>query len=344
MAGHATTDSDGATVGETTPAIAAMLTQARIEIETARTAAMAAVARIVIAVKAVSALRPAAVKAAVRVVAEVAGMAVARAIAHPNVAVIVKDRAARGARNRAHALIRVHVAIRMAGLTRAAALSKVGVSIRARDRTRPRAIRVRVQRPVPALSRRVGSTVHAVTKMAAPIKVDGSMRVAMNRSVKTVGRTKALCATTSAIALQRALVPTPTATALVVVIDQIAAVANAVAAEDVVEADAAVVAAGAKAGIVRDQRRAEHPWALVRRLPGQKTRLLRKPPLCRRVTVPIAMKTSSMRNRVTIRLPKRLGSGSRTIVRLHRRSSGRRNRSTRRRNPSTGRQCLRHNM
>jgi hypothetical protein len=209
VAGHATTDSDGATVGETTPAIAAMLTQARIEIETAQTAAMAAVARIVIeviAVKAVSAVRPAAqtaaVKAEVRVVAEVAGMAVARVTAHPNAAVIVKDRAARGARNRAHALIRVHVAIRMAGLTRAAALSKVGVSIRARDRTRPRAIRVRVQRPVPALSRRVGSTpVHAVTKMAAPIKVDGSMRAAMNRSVKTVGRTKALCATTSAIAL-----------------------------------------------------------------------------------------------------------------------------------------------
>jgi hypothetical protein len=209
VADHATTDSGGATVGETTPAIAAMLTQVRIEIETAQTAAMAAVARIVIeasAVKAVSAVRPpaqtAAVKAAVRVVAEVAGTAVARVTAHPNAAVIVKDRAARGATNRAYALIRVHVAIRLAGMTRAAASIKVGVSIRVRDRTRLRAIRVRVQSPVPAQRRRVGSTpVDAVTKLAAPIKVDGSMRVAMNRSCKTVGRTKALCATTSATAL-----------------------------------------------------------------------------------------------------------------------------------------------
>jgi hypothetical protein len=38
--------------------------------------------------------------------------------------------------------------------------------------------------------------VHAATKMAAPIKVDGRMG-----SGKTVGRTRALCATTSATAL-----------------------------------------------------------------------------------------------------------------------------------------------
>jgi hypothetical protein len=128
-----------------------------------------------------------------------------------------------------------------------------------------------------------------------------------------------------------------------VVIDQIAMVANDVAAEDAVEV-VAVAAAEAKAGIVRAQRIAERRWVLVRRRLGQTTRLPRKPRPCRKVTVLIAMKTWAMRTLGTLRLPKRLASGSRTIVHPHSRNSGRRNRSTRRRNLSTGHRCLHHNM
>jgi len=126
----------------------------------------------------------------------------------------------------------------------------------------------------------------------------------------------------------------PTATAPVVVTDQIAMVANAVAAEDAV-AVGAVVAVEAKAAIARAHRRAEDPLALARRLPDQKTRLLRKPHPCHRVTVLITTKSLGI-----ISL-KSLVSGSRTIVRRHNRSSGQRNRTTRRRNPSTE---SRHNM
>jgi hypothetical protein len=94
--------------------------------------------------------------------------------------------------------------------------------------------------------------------------VDDSIQVrATNRSgalIKTVGRTKALCATISATALQKVLVPTPMATPLVVGIgiDQIAIVANGVAVVDAVAADAVVVAE-AKAEIARVHPRAEHP-------------------------------------------------------------------------------------
>ena len=125
------------------------------------------------------------------------------------------------------------------------------------------------------------------------------------------------------------------------VIDQTAMVANAIVAEDAVVADA-VVAAEAKAGIVKEDRRAEDLRASAVRLLGQKTRLLRKPRLCRRVTVPIAMKTLAMRTQGIIRLPKRFESGSMTIVHRRNRNSGRPNRSTRRRNLSTG--SRHHNM
>jgi hypothetical protein len=130
--------------------------------------------------------------------------------------------------------------------------------------------------------------------------------------------------------------PTLTTTGLVAAIDRIA-MASVVAAEDAVVADAAV-AAEAKAEIVRAQRRAEHRWAL-----AQKTRLLRKPHPFRRLTVLIAVKTLAMRALGT-RLRKRLASGSRTIVRLHSRNSGRLSRSIRRHNPSTGRRRLHLNM
>jgi hypothetical protein len=150
----------------------------------------------------------------------------------------------------------------------------------------------------------------------------------------------------SATALQKALVPRLTATALVAATDQ-SAVANAVAAEDAVAADA-VVAAEAKAGIVRVHRRAEHPAALARRLPDQKTRLLRKPRRYRRLTVPIGMKVRATRAPGIVRtlgmnrlLLKRLANGSRTIARRLNRS-GRRNRSTRRRSLSTASRLLHH--
>jgi hypothetical protein len=66
---------------------------------------------------------------------------------------------------------------------------------------------VRASTRTAGLIRRLGSTpeVLAAIKMAVPIRVDGSMRVcATNRSgalIRTVGRTKVLCATTSATAL-----------------------------------------------------------------------------------------------------------------------------------------------
>jgi hypothetical protein len=137
----------------------------------------------------------------------------------------------------------------------------------------------------------------------------------------------------------------------VVVIDQIAMVANVVAAEGAVAADAAVAeeakAEEAKAGIVRAHRRAEHRRALARRLPGPRTRLLRKPHRYRKVTVPIilktpAMKTLAMRTLAIMRLLKRLASGSRTIVRRRNRSSGQHIRSTGRRNLTTGSRYLHH--
>jgi hypothetical protein len=124
----------------------------------------------------------------------------------------------------------------------------------------------------------------------------------------------------------------------VVVIGQIAMVANAVVAEDAVAADAAVEA-GVKAGIVRVRCRAEHPRASVRNLPGQKTRLLRNPRPCRRVTVLIAMGTLATGTLDTTSLPKRRASGSRTIDRRYNRNSDQRNLTTRRRNLSTGSRC-----
>jgi hypothetical protein len=196
--------------------------------------------------------------------------------------------------------------------------------------------------------------------MAARIKVDGSIRVrAANRPdapIKTIGRTKALCATISATALQKEPVPRLTVTALVAVTDQSAVVANAVAAEDAVAADA-VAAVEAKAVTGTVHRRAEHLAALARRLPGQKTRLLRKPHRYRRVTGPIGMKAPAMkapatrapgimRTLGTNRLLKRRASG-RTIARRLNRSdrlnrTGRRNRSTRRRSLSTASRRLHH--
>lgn len=107
----------------------------------------------------------------------------------------------------------------------------------------------------------------------------------------------------------------PTATAQVVGTDQIAMVANAVAAEDVAAGDA-VVAAEVKAEIARACRRggpcAPNLRTLAWRLLGRKTHLPRKLRPCRRVTVRITMRTLA----------------------------------TRRRNPSSGRRLrrLRHNM
>ena len=91
----------------------------------------------------------------------------------------------------------------------------------------------------------------------------------------------------------------PTATALVVVTDQIAMVA-AVAAEDVAAGDA-VVAVEVKAGIARACRRGEL-WApdlrtLAWRLPGQRTHLPRKLHRFRRVTVRITTRTLVTRHR-----------------------------------------------
>jgi len=91
----------------------------------------------------------------------------------------------------------------------------------------------------------------------------------------------------------------PTATAPVVVTDQIAMVANAVAAEDVA-ADDAVVAVEVKAGIARACRRGEL-WApdlrtLAWRLLGQRSHLPRKLHRCRRVTVRITTRTPATRH------------------------------------------------
>ena len=138
--------------------------------------------------------------------------------------------------------------------------------------------------------------------------------------------------------MQRAPVPTPTATALVVAIDPIAMVANVVAAEDAVADDAAVAAEA----IARMRRRAVHLRDLARRLPGQATRSLRKQPPCRRVTVPIIMKTPAMGTLGIIRLPKRPASGTRTLP--FDRISVRRPRSTRRRHLRSGTRRLHHNM
>jgi hypothetical protein len=104
-----------------------------------------------------------------------------------------------------------------------------------------------------------------------------------------------------------------------------------------------VVAAEAKAEIVKEHRKAVHLLASARRLRGQTTRLLRKPRRCRRVTVPITMRTLAItKTPGIIKRLRRLASGSRTIDRRHSRSSGRRNRSTTRRNLSTG--SRHHNM
>jgi len=92
----------------------------------------------------------------------------------------------------------------------------------------------------------------------------------------------------------------PTATAPVVT-DQIAMVANAVAAEDVAEDDA-VVAVEVKAGIARACRRGELwapdlrtlAWRLL--LLGQRTHLPRKLHRCRRVTVRITTRTLATRH------------------------------------------------
>jgi len=188
----------------------------------------------------------------------------------------------------------VRVAIRTAGPIRGDASIKALDPIRRLGEIRTGA---RTHLPVltrtAALIKRGDSTpVHAATK-AARIQVDDSNRGrATNRGalIQTVGRTKALCETTSATALQRAPVPTPTATPLVVAIDPIAMVANVVAAEDAVADDAAVAAEA----IARMRRRAEQLRDLARRLQGQETRSLRNRPPCRRVTVLITMKTPAM--------------------------------------------------
>jgi hypothetical protein len=92
----------------------------------------------------------------------------------------------------------------------------------------------------------------------------------------------------------------PMATALVVVTDQIATVANAVAAEDVAAGDAVVVAE-VKAGIARACRRGElwapDPRTLAWRLLGPRTHLPRKLHRCRRVTVRITTRTLVTRHR-----------------------------------------------
>ena len=100
-------------------------------------------------------------------------------------------------------------------------------------------------------------------------------------------------------------------TVLAVVTARNAMVAVA-AAEDVAVADVAV-AAEAKAATARADRRAEHRAVWAERLLGRKTRLLRKRPRCRRVTVRITVRT------------------------LHNRSFDPRSRSIRRRNLSIGR-------
>jgi hypothetical protein len=115
-------------------------------------------------------------------------------------------------------------------------------------------------------------------------------------------------------------------------------IAMAVVAEDADAADVAVEAE-VKAGIVRARCRAEHPQASVRSLLGQKTRLLRNPRPCRRVTVLIAMGTLATGTLGITSLPKRLASGSRTIDRRLNRNSGQRSLTTRHRNLSTGSRC-----
>jgi hypothetical protein len=167
------------------------------------------------------------------------------------VAAIVKDRVARVATSRARDLTRVRVAIRTAGPIRG------DVSIKARDPIR----RFGEIRTAALIKRGDSTSAHAVTK-AARIRVDDSNRGRATKRagalIKTVGRTKALCATISGTALQRVLVPTLMATPPVVGIDQIAIVENVVAAVDAVAAGA-VVAAEAKAEIARVHPKAEHP-------------------------------------------------------------------------------------
>ena len=199
MADHAITDSDGATVGEITHASAATRTQARIG--TAANAATAAVARVVSegsAVKAVSVVKVPEPRAET-VAAEAVATEVARVTVRPSVAAIVMDRVARVATSRARDLTRVRVAIRTAGPIRGDA------SIKARDPNRRLgAIRSRTQLPgltrTAALIKRGDSTPGRAATKAALIKVDDSNRgLATNRAgalIKTVGRTKALCATT----------------------------------------------------------------------------------------------------------------------------------------------------
>lgn len=137
--------------------------------------------------------------------------------------------------------------------------------------------------------------------------------------------------------MQRVPDRTPTATPLVVAIDPIAMVANVVAAEDAVADDAAVAAEA----IARMRRRAVRLRDLARRLPGQVTRSRKRPP-CRRVTVPITMKTPAMGTLGIIRLPKRPVSGTRTFP--FDRISVRRHRTTRRRHLRSGTRRLHHNM
>jgi len=350
VADHAITDSAGATVGEITPAIEATRTQACIgtgetAVTVGATAAAARIASVASAVKAASVAREPEWSVATVAAEEVAATEVARVTVRPSVAAIVKDHVAKVATSRARDLIKVRAAIRTVGLIRVAA------SIKARDPTRRlEAIRMgvrtlRAQTRLAGLIRMAGSTpAHAATK-GAQIKADGSMRVrATNQLVKKVGRTKHSCATMSAIALQRALAPTPTEMALLVAIDQIALVANAVAAEDAVGEDAVVVAE-AKAAIVTAHRRAEHPLqALMRSLPGRRTRSPHKARLCRRATVPITVRNPAMGILGIIRVRKKPGSGSRTIVHRPNRSSVRRQRNTRRSNLRTGSRLPHHNM
>jgi hypothetical protein len=127
VADRAITDSDAATVGEITPASAAMRTRARIgTAENATTAAVATVVSEGSAVKAVSVVKVPERRAA-RAAAEAVATEVARVTVRPSVAAIVTDRVARVATSRARGLTRVRVAIRTAGPTRRDA------SIKARD-------------------------------------------------------------------------------------------------------------------------------------------------------------------------------------------------------------------
>jgi len=137
VADHAITDSGGATVGETTPVIGVTRTPPQARTGIAETVATVAVATIVIEVRAVSAMTVPVLRAVsavtvaeARAVVEDVATGVARGIARPSVAAIVRDRVAKVARSRARDPTKVHVEIRTAGPIR------VGASIRVRDRTR----------------------------------------------------------------------------------------------------------------------------------------------------------------------------------------------------------------